>query len=272
MSDIKQMCDRLVEGAPPLRGGDAVLANARRSARRSRRTAVAAAGLLTATALAAGGMYAGTGAKPAVEQGGTGLAPAPATNAALAPAGLPPARAAADHGEAMQRLLVTAVPAGTNAKPVEIKYDASLDPHSVLPDAAHPAPAKGIMGIAGSTLLVQDGGREGALSAEILIGGTRVPGCKADARTTCTVREVRGVRIEIATWTDKAGAHIVASRLLQGGALVVMADQGHSSDEHTAPLDAPGKARGSKPSLTTMPFTVEEIAELAAKPDMLQFH
>ncbi|BFU45053.1 hypothetical protein [Krasilnikovia sp. MM14-A1004] len=275
MTDIKDMCDRLVESPPPLRSGDAVLAQARRSAQRHRRGGMAAAGLLTASALAAGGVYAGTAGAPAAGQGGHGLAPAAAATGptkARASTGLPPARAALVHSEKMRELLVTAVPAGATAAPLPVDHDDSLDPHSVLPDAAHPAPRKGAMSVAGFVVVVQQDGREGALVAQILAAGTPLPRCHADAVTQCATRDVGGVRIEITSWADKAGKHIAASRRLQGGVLVVIGDQGMRSEESSTPPDAPGRVRAPKPPLKTMPFTAEQVAALAANPDMLQFH
>ncbi|GAA1864137.1 hypothetical protein [Asanoa iriomotensis] len=278
MNEVREICERMLDTPPPpLRDSGDVLAAARRSVRRRRQATAASAGALTVVAVAVTLTLQGGSAVPAppvAAPAPTTVAPPPATKAQ--PQHTPRARAAGTHATQLRRQLLATVPAGYATRDFPVNYDTDFDPTAVLPNRAVPAPENGIMSVAFAGILLSDSrGREGLLSANIwataspdLLAG----GCAAEPPSThCEVRTVDGVRVTLTTWQDGSGRHISASRPLDGGALVVAAAQGLRSDETQAPLDGTRGNSRIKPSLTTLPFTMDQIAALAANPAMLQF-
>jgi hypothetical protein len=265
---------------PPLRDSGEVLATARRSAARRRHSSVASASALAVAAAAvvltvqvtsAGG--AGEPAPPVAASAATTGSP---PEHVAAPEDMPPARAAATHAERLRQLLLAAVPPGYPTKDFPVSYDEGFDRTAVLPNTTYPAPKDGAMSLSFAGLLLSDAGGEGLLSADIV--ATANPGVLGDEcgpasapSTNCEVITVDGVRVEVTTWQDEAGQHISAVRRLDGGCLIVSAAQGMGSGESDAPLDGTRKSGATKPALTILPFTTQQLAGLAANPEMLQF-
>ncbi|SNT63372.1 hypothetical protein SAMN05421812_11577 [Asanoa hainanensis] len=277
MNDVREICERMLVTPPPLRDSAEVLAAARRSVVRRRRAGVASVGALTA---AATGVVLTLQLTPA---GGTALpaplvvAPLATSSAAPAPARTPPAKAAFTHSAQMRHLLLGLAPAGYSVRDFPVSYDKDFDPTAVLPNRGLPAPRNGLMSVAFAGLLLGRGGGEGLLSANIWSTGDPKQldvDCSAPARpakAVCKMVTVDGVAIQVTTWNDERGRHVSASRALAGGALILSADQGLGTDESQTPLDGRRPGNRVKPRLATLPVTADQLAKLAANPDMLQF-
>jgi hypothetical protein len=280
VNELREICEHLLATPPPLRDSGEVLATARRSAARRRHSSVASAGALAVAAaavvLTVQVTSAGGSGEPAPPVAASAATTGSAAQDVAAPKDMPPARAAATHAERLRQLLLAAVPPGYATEDFPVSYDEGFDRTAVLPNATYPAPKDGALSLSFAGLLLSDAGGEGLLSADIVATGNpgvlgEECGPASEQSTNCEVMTVDGVRVEVTTWQDEAGQHISAVRRLDGGCLIVSATQGMGSGESVAPLDGTRKSGGAKPALAILPFSTQQLAGLAANPEMLQF-
>jgi hypothetical protein len=269
MNEVKYLCERaLAVPAPPMRAGEDVLAQARRSTvRRQRMVAASAVAVVCAIAVLIVGRTTASPALPPVV-----AAPA---SPSWSPAPVPRAEAAPAHGHVVYPLLLAALPPGYTGS---LLYPLS-DDTTVYPSGQLPAGAVSLISML-ATVRVVDGTGEGALWAIIVYNGHPVVAgdlcvtSPAPQTDSCTVIVVNGVPIRITTEHDnERKAVIVATRYLDGGYLSVISQQGRATDDPdtTRPSDAEAvvRAHSPVPALASPPLTPQQLAELTANPSML---
>jgi len=283
VNDVKEIClVALEDPAPPLREAHEALAIARRSTLSRDRLRLASAGLAVAVVVSAVVVAVGVTASDTTDrQTATGPAPAGPGRQAPQPAQPPPVPAsqtAHAHGPAIARLLVAAVPPGYATRPwLGDRYAAATwftDPGMA-------------MYVSSTSLVVSAGGREGMLSATIGDNDQPVPTgdlCSAavthlgaTALSHCEVVTVNGEPIVVTTSHEENYGDVrAATRFLQGGYLTVRLSRAvpvfETEDER--PPDAGKAAHGpattdSRPPLTELPLSAQQLAELAGNPAML---
>lgn len=284
--DIDRMWRAMLdEAAPALPSAHETLDVARRSRRRSV-LAVAGAGLASAVVLAAASIGAA-----AVLVGGDGVAPAPADPMAAPPAAtsaapvqpppLPPApnpEAAQAHGKRNSEVLTAAAPAGLTAV---------VDWMSAGSPAATWRIESGPEYVSTVHVVLTTGQADGMVSVDIHGGlsglGTdlcadTVTSHLAPASPGCDIVTVNGVPIRVFSTHDERGDVNTAVRLLDGGLLVVRAQQGieaYQPEDHVPPdghvgiRDGKHSILGGWPALPAVPLAPEQVAALAADPALL---
>jgi hypothetical protein len=283
--DIDRMWRAMLdEAAPALPSAHETLDVARRSRRRNV-LAVAGAGLASAAVLATASIGAAT------VLGGDGVAPAPAgpvaappaaTSAApLQPPPLPPApgaEAAQTHGKRNAEVLTAAAPAGLTAV---VDWMSAGSPASTWHLESGPEYVSTVY------VVLTTGQADGMVSADIHGGlsGLGTDLC-ADAVTSrlapappgCDIVTVNGVPIRVFSTHDDRGDVNTAVRLLDGGLLVVRAQQGIEAyqpddqvppDGHVRPRDGKHSILGGWPALAAVPLSPAQVAALAADPALL---
>ncbi len=285
MNDVKEICALALEvPAPPPRTSAEALMLARRANRRRDLGLVAASGVAVVVTLAA---VAGTALLlPGTHRGGPPVtAPVavpvrPAAPAVAVPVPPVPSKDAAQaNAGRMQHLLLAAVPAGYTGAPEYPEpanmwlVEAARDKYAML-----------------SGVVVSAGGGAGLLQAYLFRDGVAAPSgdlCSAavtarlapvigGAGAPCQVYQIGGVPVRVTTEQDpeRGGQVVTAVRLLDGGFLSVVAQQGtvvyqpSSADlpPDAARVPAPGD---QKPPLPTQPFPARQVAALAGDPARL---
>jgi hypothetical protein len=283
--DVDRLWSAMLAGAdePPLPTATAIVAAGRR---RSRLKTGATAGATAAVALGVAGAAVLAGA-PAAGPAQSPAAPAlSAASTATAPTSAPPpARPAAPtwqaahaHGARSGKVLLAAVPAGLTGTLQDLSTDDS------------PAATWQVRGgpeyISTVYVVVTTGTADGMLSV-LTFGGRPDPGtdpCAAALSTVvsmpnCTTTTVGGVPIGVSSTTEPGRGQVnTAVRLLDGGVLVVQAQQGiprHKADNGSElPPDAVASTAehgilGGRPPLPAPPLSTTELATLAANPALL---
>ncbi|GHJ49360.1 hypothetical protein Cs7R123_67020 [Catellatospora sp. TT07R-123] len=262
MTDVKDLCDRILDApAPPLRDSAQVLAAARHADRR--RTRLAAGGGLACAALAAAAVAAllpaAPGPAPLAQQ-----TPTAAAVSAVPLPRLPGPDAAHAHGGRIAQVLTGAVPSGYAVRP-----DGATDTWRLAADAGALPRYVSV-----TRLVVSDDGGEGSLSAALIGDGGGVPGgdlCAAAVTTrltayvelgpaTCAVATVGGVAVRTDTAADGG---LTATRFLTGGFLTVRWRPG-TGDAATAGQPWTAEQGTGRPALRPSAFTGELLARVAA--------
>lgn len=226
MNEVQLVCAHMLDSPePPLREAGEVLQIARQAKhRRAWLTASAASGTVAAMVLGVMTLVGfgplGSTPTPSLPEWTTGAAPA--------------ARAAATHGHRMAQLLQAAVPS-SYASATETTFS---DGDVVYPTAPQPAASTQIL--AGAEVRVSHEEREGRLYAYLVYDGRTVRAsnlCEANlgaatgSTLSCTVRDVGGVAIRVVSGTNpRYGKVFEATRYLNGGRLIVGAQQGTTAD------------------------------------------
>jgi hypothetical protein len=240
LNPVRDIAERMLwDPAPALPEPDEMLAGARRYSRLRDRLLAGASGV--AVLLVAGAATALVSWDPTRSPG----SPGGAVSAADTP--VPVARAAAEHGRWMTRLIVAAVPGHFHKASQELFDDSPV----VQPTA----PVDHAVVLAGSVVRVADGAAEGQVVAYLTADGRPPPTgdpCATPPAGTCWSVVVNGVPIRIVVRADV----ITGTRFLDGGQLSVAAWS---------------RAPGARESLATPPLTAEKVAALTADPEMLQF-
>lgn len=231
MNELKDLCDRMVADAPPMREGAAVLAAARRSVARRR---------LFATAAVVVAAAAGVAVPVAIYGGRT----QPGETAAAEPAD------PAAHSKRMADVLVAAAPAGLLHSVVKTERDPAG------PVASSPGV---VVSWADASVLLIEGDSQGILTASVYRADAPDESCRAGA--TCVTETVNGVPVAVTSGVAEAGMRITALRRFDGGYVWVGVSQALLRYEAGGPVVGP--------KLTTFPFTARQVAELAADPRML---
>jgi hypothetical protein len=252
MIEIRDIVERMLDSPqPPHRPVDEVLAIARRDKRRRSWAAAIGFGAATlALVLAVAGML-----HPPVDE----QTPTSPSVAAPAP---PMARAAAAHGALMAERLKAALPAGFAAGSVETFSDATLVQPTDLADGR-------VRILAAAVVRVFDDAGEGEVFAYVVHDGrpARGEGCAAAAPTgqgRCEMVTVDGVTVRVVAAADQVrGGYVAATRLLDGGHLIVGAWQGPAPRSHT------GSDNLAQSPLAAAPWDVQTVAALAADQTML---
>lgn len=262
MNEVRELCERLLDGpSPPLRTADEVLTIARRARRRRH--------LHTSTSVAAVVLGLVLGVAVVLDRtGGDGSV------AVVAPA----ARSSAAHGAKMAAVLIGAAPDGHTTGRVETFSD---DP-VVHPSGTEWGDGRSRLLAAAVVRVFADGG-QGQLFAYLVHDGRAAPEadlCAPDVASpaieNCEVRWVGGVPIRVVSTAGSGrGRMIEATRFLDGGRLVVAAWQGVPVDW----LDYPeaerwsravaGEAVWSRPPLPAPLLDADRVAAIAADPAML---
>jgi hypothetical protein len=262
MSDLKDLCDRMVADAPPMPAGAAVLAAARRSAARHRRVRLATAGAVAAVVVAVVALGA---------QGGflTGRTQ-PATNASPSPTDR-----VDRHQRKMFELLKAALPADytiswwdpprvqrSGSSPPDVPPEVRASLSAALESARNnPQPQRRVSTFVTQTV-VSNGRGEGTVSAILMLGHKAATSdCWTNESITCEKVTVNGVTLDVKTDRDNRGVQIWTVRDLPDGQLQISADQSYPTfadpDVHT-------------PKLEPFPFTPRWMAERATDPRFVE--
>jgi hypothetical protein len=248
MNELKDLCDRMVEDAPPMTDSADVLRTARRSAAVHGRLRLAGFGAGIAAAVVVAAVAAVT-VQANIHSGRTQRGPAQ-----VAAPGRPEARA---HAEKMDDLLAAAVPAG---------YTVSVSQHApddlvvaFITSSGQPV----VSSWADASVVVGDAGGRGILQATVwFVDPPGGPCARQNPAAVCEQVTVGGVAVEVYTLTDDAGRHISAVRRFPGGYVSVGAVQAIKHYPNSiGPVVEPG--------LAVFPFTKDQIVALAANPAML---
>jgi hypothetical protein len=283
--DIDRMWRAMLdEPAPALPSAHDTLAVARRHTRRRNVLAVAGAGVASTVVLASIGAAA-------VLAGGDRAAPAPAEAVAAPPAAttaapvppppLPPApgpEAAHAHGKRSSEVLTAAAPANLTAV---VDWMSAESPAATWHIESGPEYVSTVY------VVLTTGQADGMVSVDIHGGlsglGTdlcadAVTNLLAPAPPGCNIVTVNGVPIRVYSTHDERGDVNTAVRLLDGGLLMVRAQQGIEPyrqdgnvppDGHVRPSDGKHGILGGWPALPAVPLTPPQVAALAADPALL---
>jgi hypothetical protein len=308
VNDVKEICAvMLAEPEPPMRSGSqawshACRATRRRAARRWLGTggvglaAVAAAALVAPGLPGPGQLTAPGGGRGA---GPDGQAAAPAPNmVAAAQTTLPdlptPAQIEA-HGNQIYGILTGSASPGYRA---ERRWDGPIsgwyisDGHQ--PKLQQPEPKTPDLSewayFAAASVVLEAGGREGDLSAYVFGDHRPAPTgdlCSADVNErmhrvlgppeSCQVITIGGLPVRVTTKRNPEELFVIeATWFVRNGFVTVRTAQGvpdykkYADDQR--PPDAPatgGHVRAHRPPLAQPPFTPEQVASIAANPDLL---
>ncbi|MBV1851813.1 hypothetical protein [Catellatospora tritici] len=262
MTDVKDLCDRILDApAPPLRDSAQVLAVARHAARR--RARLAAAGGLACVALAAGAV---TALLPVAPMSTPLAQPSPTAAASRPQVPLPGPDAAQAHGATIAQVLAEAVPPGYTTRP---------EPTSTWRLAGDTAGGPHYVSV--TRLVVSDADGAGTLSIGLFgDGADPAPGDLCGAAATarlaaygetgagaCAVTSVGGVAVRTDTAAD---GRVTAVRFVPGGFVAV---EWSPSTSDLSGMSGPGRPwvaqhPTGRPALRAAAFTTEALARLAA--------
>lgn len=290
MSDV---FERLRDSPEPaLRPSAEVLADARRSTRR-RTAARAGATAIAVLAIAGGASVAVNQIRSPV---GPDAASAPSSTAAAAPAA-PTAGAVDRHSASIARTLIDVVPpdyqavsVGLTGEPAEppTVYTARLDGNGAyraiaLVRITDQHGAGMISAVYGNDLPAVPLHWTDLPSPVAEVGSPTAPvdvtepcsthldlGIEGATATYCGMRIVGDVPVRVVTGTDPGGAIVMsATRYLRGGYVVVSASQALRTYQVGALLWQAGVNPNQVPPLFEPPFTPDQLARLAASPNLL---
>jgi hypothetical protein len=296
MNEVKEICAAMLDAPePPIRAGEEVYFAARRATRQrtARRLVGGGAGLagLVAVALVAAGALTGPRATPQPDAvaGPSRLAPANRTPNMLAAAqtvlpDLPAAGQVTAHGDQMYRILFAAVPAGYHA---ERRYPGGNAPSLwFLPNGS--ASIDTAAYVATADVTIQADGREGGLAASVW--GDRQPAptgdlCSADVNTrmdrilgaadSCQVIIIGGLPMRVTTHHDPEQVEVInATWFVRNGFVTTSYRQGLPKYQPDTQLPPDAKKPGGRvpqylPPLAHPLFTADQVAHIAANPDLL---
>ncbi len=220
MNDVKYLCEQLLDdGPPPLRESAEVLARARRST--ARRSAFRATGGALAVAAVTGAALLVVPAATTISRTPLTVGPAapPAASTPAPPVDLPYARAAGNHDKQMLNVILGALPAGYTGTS-QYPLSTSSTPYPTDPGQGLPGGASALL-LTNISVLVNQDGRFGWLSATMINDGRPVPGDLCGSAPNCQVVDVNGGSIKLTHehWDNTAPEIdvIVATRYLRDG-------------------------------------------------------
>jgi hypothetical protein len=284
MNDVKYLCERALEDPrPPMTDAADVLTRVRRSV--ARRSALsAAAGLVSVAAVTAAVALVG----PTLAARGPGRLAEPAVPVAAPPAAvLPPSTPdvpwppTAERTERANRILLAALPPGYSGTVTTTRFLA--DPGlATMPRPVFTPDHPYIVSSLTSEVMVSAGGGQGQLWAVLFLDGKPAPTgelCVArpmmGAETSCSTVVVNGIPLRVSREFDAERRNvIVATRFLNGGALMVVAQQGQATynADPELPPDAAGQPQpgaGHPPALGELFISADELAALAVNPELV---
>ncbi|MFG1661281.1 hypothetical protein ACGFIY_32585 [Micromonospora chersina] len=305
MNEVKEVCDTMLdEPEPPMLADEEALSVVQGAARRqtARRLVgagaggVGLAGLLAAALIAPGLVSAPA---PGHRSGQLAGAPTPAGQlpdmvaaAQTALPDLPTGEQVQAHGDQIYRILLDAVPDGYQA---ERRFGDGNLPVLWLVERSKKASygsggvnAKTASYVAISSLLMKKDGREGELAAYVWGDGKPTPtgdlcAAKVNARVdpimgageSCQVITVDSLPVRVTTRQNAEQREVIdATWFVRNGFVTVSSRQGlpKYQPDTRKPLDAPesgGRLPEYRPPLKSPMFTPQQLASIAANPDLL---